>query len=306
MEELLKTYNLTKEYKKQKAVDSISLSVNKGDIYGFIGQNGAGKTTFIRMVMGLIKPTSGYVEMFGNQIKKGDNRQYERVSSIIEFPGFYGNLTAFENLDIHRRLMGIPDKKCIEKPLEAVGMLEERNKKVKEFSLGMKQRLGIARALLYQPELLILDEPTNGLDPVGIKEIRQLILRLAQNVNITIFISSHLLSEVQQLATKIGIIHQGKLIDEINKEMLITKARKCIQIKLNEEKKAVFILEQQLNIFEYKVIEAGKIQVYERLDESTNINRVLIENGVEIKESTIISDTLEDYFIKLTGGAFNV
>ena len=182
-------------YNKIKAVDNVNMSLAQGDIYGFLGQNGAGKTTTIRMMMGLIQPSSGHVELFGERIKPGRNEVFGKVGSVIEYPGFYSNLTALENLEIHRLMMGVKRPEALEEALHTVGLWEVRNRKAAQFSLGMKQRLGIARAILRSPQLLILDEPTNGLDPMGIKEIRLLIQELAQKRKITILISSHILSE---------------------------------------------------------------------------------------------------------------
>ena len=254
---LLKTINLTKQYKSKKAVDEINITLKKGEIYGFLGQNGAGKTTTIRMIMGLVKPTSGEIELFGQKITPGDHSHFDRIGSIIEFPGVYPNLTAAENLEIHRRLMGVTNKNYIDEALDITGLTEVRNKNVKGFSLGMRQRLGLARALLHKPELLILDEPTNGLDPVGIKEVRNLILDLSMKRNITVFMSSHILSEVQQLATRIGIIHHGKLLEEIDYESLTKKNRHYIELKVNDDKKAAFLLENNLQITDYKITEPG-------------------------------------------------
>lgn len=306
MEYILKTTDLSKYYKNKKAVNGVNINVKKGDIYGFLGQNGAGKTTTIRMVMGLIKPTRGEVSLFGEKVLPGQHSHYGRIGSIIETAGFYPNLTAAENLEIHRRLMGVTNKNYLEEALELTGIADVRNKKVKGFSLGMKQRLGISRALLHRPELLVLDEPTNGLDPVGIKEIRKLILDLSVKRKITVFLSSHILSEIQQIATRIGIIHNGILVEEIEFETLKQKSRNYIELKINDDKKAAFLLEKSLGITDYKVIEQGVIRVYERLNESAAFNRVLSENGLEISGMSVMNDTLEDYFLQLTGGTFKV
>ncbi|WP_053957279.1 ABC transporter ATP-binding protein [Inediibacterium massiliense] len=305
METVLKTYNLTKKYKHHKAVDGVNITIEKGDIYGFLGQNGAGKTTTMRMIMGLIKSTTGEIELFGEKVSENKKYIFDRVGSIIEFPGFYENLTAVENLNIHRKLMGIPGTNCIEESLETVGILEAKNRKAKEFSLGMKQRLGIARALIHNPELLILDEPTNGLDPMGIKEMRQLILELSQKRNITVLISSHILSEVQQLATKVGIIHKGRLLEEINSEALKQKNRHYIELKVNNDRDTTVILEQKCNIKDYIVSEQGVIKIYERITETSDINKILIQNNIDVKEISIMRDSLEDYFIELIGGKDN-
>lgn len=304
-EYILKTCNLTKQYKNHRAVDDVNITIEKGDIYGFLGQNGAGKTTTIRMIMGLIKPTSGSIELFHKKVNQNDRDIFANVGSIIEFPGFYENLTAAENLNIHRKLMGIPGAGCIEEALITVGIADVSNKKVGEFSLGMKQRLGIARALLHKPEFLVLDEPTNGLDPMGIKEMRELILDLSQKRHITVLISSHILSEIQQLATKVGIIHKGRLLEEIDSETLRNKNRHYIELKVNNDKEALFVLEEKLHIVDYMVTEPGVIKVYERLNDTININKTLIQNNVDITEITLKRDSLEDYFIGLIGGDAN-
>lgn len=305
MESVLKTCNLTKQYKENTAVDNLNMNILKGDIYGLLGENGAGKTTIMRMILGLIKPTNGSVELFGEKLTEDKKHILARVGSIIEFPGFYGNLTAVENLNIHRKLMGIPEESCIKEVLEIVGLTEAANKRAKDFSLGMKQRLGIARALLHNPEFLVLDEPTNGLDPMGIKEIRNLILDLSKKRNITVLISSHILSEVQQLATRLGIMHKGKLLEEVDSETLKKKNRHYIDLKVADDREAVVILEQKLGIKDYLISKAGEIKIYEKLNETSNINKTLIQNSIEVKEISLMRDSLESYFLNLVGGDKN-
>ncbi|WP_440897088.1 ABC transporter ATP-binding protein [Amphibacillus sp. Q70] len=302
MDYVLRTHNLTKKYKHNTVVKDVNINIRKGEIYGFLGKNGAGKTTTIRMIMGLIKPSSGNIEMFEKNTKGNYQRPFERIGSIIETPGAYPNLTGEENLDIHRRYMGVQEKSSIEEALELVGLLEVKKRKVKNYSLGMKQRLGLARALLHHPSLLILDEPTNGLDPRGIKEIRQLILDLAETRQITVLISSHILSEIEHLATTVGIIHQGKLLKELSLEEINQKNRHYIEIDINDAQKASMILEQKLNIEQYQVMDQDIIRIYERTNESERISQVLIENQVGIKKINVSTDTLEDYFIHLTEG----
>jgi bacitracin transport system ATP-binding protein len=306
MEYIIETKNLSKYYKNKKAVDGVNIHVRKGDIYGFLGQNGAGKTTTIKMIMGLIKPSNGEVSLFGQRIELGQNSHYGRIGSVIEAAGFYPNLTAAENLDIHMRLMGVTNRNYLNEALELTGLTEVKNKKVKGFSLGMKQRLGISRALLHRPELLILDEPTNGLDPVGIKEVRKLVLDLSEKRKITVFISSHILSEIQQIATVIGIIHNGALIEEIDYETLKKKNRTYIELRVNDDKKAAFLLEKSLGITDYSVIEQGIIRIYEKLNESAAINMLLTENALEIAGISVLNDSLEDYFLSLTGHTLTV
>ena len=302
MENILQTYNLTRKYGTTAVVDNINMNIKKGEIYGFLGRNGAGKTTTLRMIMGLISPTKGGYELFGK--KMGDREVFGRIGAIIETPGFYPNLTARENLDIHRRLMGIPNKEYVDEALQIVGLTnyDIEKKKVKKYSLGMKQRLGVARALLHKPELLILDEPTNGLDPVGIKEMRETLLDLNKKKEITILVSSHILGEIQQLATKIGIMHNGKLLEEIDYKSFEKKNRHYINLRVNNDKKAITILEKSMNIRDYEVIEPNKIRIYEMLDKSNDVAKKMISEGIDVYEVNVMNDTLEDYFVRLTGG----
>ncbi len=302
MDYILRTYNLSKQYKSVAAVKKLDMNIKKGEIYGFLGQNGAGKTTTLSMVMGLIKPTEGEMELFGEAVSSRNKQVYSRIGSIIDFPGFYPNLTASENLEVHRRMMGVQGTKCIAENLELVGLSNAAGKRVKEFSLGMKQRLGIARALLHHPELLILDEPTNGLDPIGIKEVRELILALCKEKKVTIFISSHILSEVQQIADTIGIIHQGRLLEEIDYSELQKRNRHYLQVKVSNDKKAAMLLEQKLNLNDYSIWEKDVLRLYERLNDAPEINDLFVRNDIRVSEITLKVDSLEDYFIRLTGG----
>jgi len=301
MKYILRTRNLTKEFKKFSAVSDLNMNIKQGEIYGFLGENGAGKTTTIRMIMGLMKETSGEIELFSEKPLRKNRDIYKRIGSIIEYPGFYPNLTAKENLEIHRRMMGVQDKESIINSLKITGIQEVKDKKVKEFSLGMKQRLGIARAILHHPEFLILDEPVNGLDPSGIKEIRELILDLCHNQGITFLISSHILSEIQQMATKIGIIHKGKLLEEIEYDELQKRNRHYINIKVNDDKKASIILEQKLGISDYVIWEKNNLRVYENLEQASKVNKILVSNDLRVDEICVKEDSLEDYFLRLTG-----
>nr|WP_238357504.1 ABC transporter ATP-binding protein [Cohnella zeiphila] len=298
----MRTRHLTKRYGQKAIVQDLNMNVRAGDIYGFLGQNGAGKTTTLRMIMGLIRPTAGEIEWFGEGRAGERARAFERVGAIIEYPGFYLNLSAADNLEIHRRLMGMGNKEAIDDVLTTVGLIGAKRQKVKSYSLGMKQRLGIARALLHHPELLILDEPTNGLDPGGIKEIRQLFLRLAKQRGITFIISSHLLSEIEQLATRVGIIHQGKLLEEIDYEALQRKSRRYLEIKVDDERRAAYILEQQLNASDYVAAGPGVLHLYEHLDRAADVNYTLATHGIGVKGIALSGDKLEDYFLKMTGG----
>ncbi|WP_432408321.1 ABC transporter ATP-binding protein [Wukongibacter sp. M2B1] len=302
MSSIIKTKNLTKYFGNIKAVDNVSITVRRGEIYGFLGRNGAGKTTTIKMILGLMKPTKGEIEIFGERLEKSKRDILERTGYAAEFSGFYPNLTGAENLKINLKLLGIQKKDAIEEVLNIVGIWEERNKLVKKYSMGMKQRLGIARAILHNPELLIFDEPTNALDPIGIKEVRRLIKSLAEKRNITIFMSSHILSEVQQLANTIGVIHNGRLAEEISFEDLRKKNRKYIEIQVSNDGKASMILEQNLKIYDYEVHEENTIRIYSHYEMIGEINKIFIKNGINVTKLGMSEDNLEDYFIKLTGG----
>jgi|SRR6056297_652232 len=302
MEKIIKAINLTKQYDSVNVVDNINLNVNRGEIYGFLGRNGAGKTTTISMLLGLIKPSGGAIQIFGKDFFTNKNEILKRIGSTIEFSGFYKNLSALENLKINARLIGIKKKDAIKEALNIVGLDQERDKKVGNYSLGMKQRLGIARAILHDPELLILDEPTNGLDPVGIKEVRSLIKTLAENKQITIFMSSHILSEVQQLATKVGVIHEGKLLEEVNFAKLRKNNRKYIEIDVSNDGKTAHILEDKFSIEDYEVYPNNKIRIYNKHDKIGSINKKLVEKDIEVTGIKMSEDNLEDYFVKLTGG----
>lgn len=302
MDYILQTHQLTKKYQSFNVVENVNLHIKKGDIYGFLGKNGAGKTTTIRMIMGLIQPTTGSVEMFGEKVSGNKKIPFERIGSIIEFPGFYPNLTVGENLELHRKLIGVPNREVIDDTLELVGLMNFSKRKFHKLSLGMKQRLGLARALLSSPEILILDEPTNGLDPIGIKEIRRLILDLAEKRGITILISSHILSEVQQLANRIGIIHEGKLLKELSLDEITEKSRHYLEVKLDNDRKAALTLEQACGVYDYEVTEPGVIRIYEHLEEPWKVNKSLVEAGVEVNELSVQKEMLEDYFLKITGG----
>lgn len=300
--EIIKTTNLTKVYGQQKSVDHLNITVNQGEIYGFLGRNGAGKTTTIRMLLGLIKPTSGQIELFGENLFKNQKGILRRIGSMVEVPGFYENLTARENLLVNAKIIGIHKKNAIEEALEIVDLQHETKKLVGNYSLGMKQRLGIARALLHYPELLILDEPTNGLDPIGIKEMRNLIQSLAKERNITIFVSSHILSEIEQLADHMGIIHEGKLLEEIAFESLRKRNRKYLEFQVSNDNKAAMLLESHFGISDYEVHDKGNIRIYSHLGNQGILNKVFVENDIEVLKIKISEDNLEDYFTKLVGG----
>ncbi|MEH6979852.1 MULTISPECIES: ABC transporter ATP-binding protein [Bacillus] len=301
MSTIIKTVNLTKLYGNQKSVDNLNLNVHQGQIYGFIGRNGAGKTTTIRMLLGLIKPTSGKIEIFGEYLAKNQKEILRRIGSIVEVPGFYENLTAKENLLINAKIIGLHKKNAIEEVLEIVGLQHETKKRVGKYSLGMKQRLGIARSLLNYPELLILDEPTNGLDPIGIKEMRKLIKSLAMERNITILISSHILAEIEQLVDYMGIIHEGKLLEEVALDTLRKTNRQYLEFQVNNDNKAAMLLESQFHISDYEVHNEGNIRIYSHFGQQGKINKAFVQNDIEVLKIMMSEDKLEDYFTKLVG-----
>ena len=301
MKDIIKTVGLTKVYKGVPVVVDVDLNVKKGEIYGFIGRNGAGKTTTMRMILNLVKPTSGQVELFGETTTdKNMHNNLRRIGAIIDTPGFYMNLSARENLDIHRLMMDISDKSSIDRELATVGLSEEGNKKVSNYSLGMRQRLGIARALLHKPELLLLDEPINGLDPQGVVEIRELLLKIATE-GTTILVSSHILSEVEKIVTRIGILNKGKLLEEISKENFQIKCKQTTVYKVDFVEKATALIKQYFNIEGLSI--SGDTISFPTIEQAGNgkLNKILVDNEIEIIESKIVRSSLEDYFLEITG-----
>ena len=300
---LLETRNLTKQYGHYKAVNGVSLHIKKGAIYGFIGRNGAGKTTCLKMISGLAEATDGEIELFGYKGK--DLRQIRsRVGCLIETPGLYDSMTAYENLNIKCKLFGIKKKGYIEEILRVVGLDNVGRKKTKHFSLGMKQRLGIGLALVGEPDLLVLDEPINGLDPQGIAEIRDTILRLKNERSMTICISSHILEELSKIATDYGIIHNGSLLQELTREELMKKCGERMELTLNNPREAIPVLDA-MGFVNYQVVDKERIHIFERLNESALVNMELAKAGIPVKGISITSEELETYFLNLTGGAAN-
>lgn len=298
---LLETRELTKKYGQHRAVNQVNMHVKKGAIYGFIGRNGAGKTTFLKMVSGLSAPTSGEIEIFGYK-EKDLKKVRSRVGCLIEEPGLFANMNAYENLNMKCKLLGIRKKGYIENILDIIGLSEVGKKKTKHFSLGMKQRLGIGLALIGEPDLLILDEPINGLDPQGIAEVRDMILKLSEVRNMTIIISSHILEELSKIATDYGIIHDGILMQELTKEELMHKCCERIEISLEEPQKAVPILDS-MGFQNYQIVDKNHMYIFERLEESAILNRELNRADVLVKEIKISNEELESYFLNMTGGA---
>ena len=302
---VLKTYNITKKYGEQLAVDNVNMTIKKGDIYGFIGQNGAGKTTLIRLITGLIHKSSGEIELLGVNEENELNKARTMVGSLIESPSLYTNMTARENLEVSRLVRNIPGKKCIDEVLELVGLKDVEKKKVKDFSLGMRQRLGIANAIMGNPKLLILDEPINGLDPMGIVEIRELLKKINKEKDMTILISSHILSELSELATTYGIISNGKLIEEITAKQLSEKCRQYIDLKVDDTARAVILLERELGISDYEVLEDSNIKVFSNLDNVGEVNSLLSRSGIIVESISVKGENLEEYFMNKVGCVLN-
>jgi lantibiotic transport system ATP-binding protein len=294
---ILETNGLTKKFGKRSAVENVDLRLGKGEIYGFLGPNGAGKTTTIRMLLGLARPTGGTIQIFGKDLKKEKQQILRKVGSLVEYPSYYGHLTAIENLEALRRILEVP-KSRIDEVLAIVRLSKEAKRPVKGFSLGMKQRLGIAAALLANPELLILDEPTNGLDPSGILEIRELIKSMPAQHGMTILVSSHLLSEIDQMATQVGIISKGSMIFQDSIHVLREKANSQISITVNETEKA------------WRALLSNGIQAEKELGHlllEGNDNQVaaavetLVRHDISVYRVQEQRKTLEDIFLELTG-----
>lgn len=299
---VIETKQLTKVYGEQDVVKAVNIHVKKGRIYGLLGRNGAGKTTIMKMILGLTPITSGKVDVFGQDIKGREKQVFPRIGAIIETPGFYPNLTGTENLEIFAKLRGTVCPNAVKKALEVVGLPYKDKKLFSKYSLGMKQRLGIANAILHDPELLILDEPTNGLDPIGIAEMRNFIKELSVERGKTILISSHILSEIALLADDIGIIDHGLLLEENSMKELKKKNRKYILLQVSDVSKAALILEHQFHLVDYSVHDDQTLRIYDTCLDMAEINKALIVQDIAVISSQVCNDTLEDYFKKITGG----
>ena len=296
MEYIIETEGLTKRYGKRLCVNNISIHIAKGDIYGFIGRNGAGKTTTMRLILGLARPTSGKIKLFNSDDL---NAQRKKIGSLIEAPGLYKRCSALENMKRFSILYGGDDKE-IEELLSFVGLNGVGNKKVGQFSLGMKQRLGIAIALLGNPEVLILDEPVNGLDPAGIKEVRDLLLKLNKEKNVTIMISSHLLDELAKITTKYGIINNGVLVEEIDAQKLMERCKNNIVISCDRLQEAKELLESELKLTNISIVN-DKLHIVDEIESTDEINTLLVKNDFKVHEITINKNSFEDYFIERLG-----
>lgn len=299
---IIETRGLTKKYGNQTSVSNLNIHVKKGRIYGLLGRNGAGKTTTMRMLLGLTQPTSGEVQIFGKTLVNNEITILPRIGSLIESPGFYQNLTATENLKIFADLRGLKKAGCIKEALNLVNLPYGDKKLFSQYSLGMKQRLAIALAIMHNPQVLILDEPINGLDPIGIAEVRSFIRELCDSYGKTIIISSHILSEISLLADDIGIIDRGVLLEEESLKELEEKNAKYIHFITSNAKKAAQVIESLFQTKNVKITDEYNLYLYDTVLPVAKINRTLIESGIDIKELHLCEETLEDYFKKITGG----
>lgn len=305
MEYVLETHGLCKRYGKQYAVNHVDMHIERGDIYGFVGENGAGKTTVIRLITGLAGVTEGDYRLFGaKNTDKGIYDAKRRVSAVVESPSLYLNLSAYDNMILQAKLLGLTDFSYIDETLETVGLgyVKGDKKRVRNFSLGMKQRLGIAVALLGHPDFIILDEPMNGLDPEGIVEVRELILKLNKEQNITFMISSHILDELSRVATKYGFIHKGKLIKEITRQELEEECKKCLELVVDDTKKLPEVLEGRLRLHGYKILQNNIVRIYDDIDISELIS-VCSSLGIKVQKVNTKNENVEEYYLNLMGGA---
>ena len=296
MENVLTIKGLNKRYGKQQALHDVDLTIAKGDIYGLVGRNGAGKTTLLKAIVQLIQPTGGSLQLFGVEGGKAYTQMLKRVGNVIETPVAYDQLTA--NLNYYCKISGVVEPDAVSKALSFVGLTNVGNKKYRDFSLGMKQKLGLAIALLNQPDFLILDEPINGLDPVAIVEFRELLLRLNQERGMTILISSHILEELYLVATRFGVISEGRLIKEMTKHEFELMAKRFIQLEVDDVATASRLLESQL-ISEYKVVSDHKIHIYQENVLNRDLVRQLVYEGIAIDRISFEGENLESYFKEL-------
>lgn len=301
METIIQTYQLTKRFKEKVIIKPLDFSLRKGEICALIGPNGAGKSTLFKMFAGQLMPTAGDIHLFG---KTGDDmaQARRRMGFLVEVPVFFPDFTATQNLEYFRIQRGVLEKKRVAEVLEIVGLRKEKRKRFKDYSMGMKQRLGIALCLLSSPDCLVLDEPINGLDAEGIREIRNLLLKLNQEKQITIFISSHILTELQLLATRFVFMKNGVIVENVSKDSLQEKSQKQLQLTVDNAAKAAQLLEQTYGDIQFKVLPNQVIMIHNYVDHSGDINRLLLENGVSVREFRIEARNLEEYFLKLVGG----
>lgn len=306
MDYIIRTSGLTKIVKGKTLVSNVNLHIKKGEIYGFLGQNGAGKTTIMKLLTGLLSPTAGEIEVFGQRLTEESKSSLKRVGSIIEYPIFFEHLTAMENLMIHCEYLGFYDKSAMAQALDMVHLEGIEDKLVKDFSLGMKQRLGIARAIITKPELIILDEPTNGLDPIGIKDMRDLIRMLNKEYGISFLLSSHILGEMEQVVDRIGVINNGRLLNEVTLADIRKQRTDYIELVTSNVEKAVYLLENKLRISNMKIVQGNRIRIYDLSQSQTDISKMLVLHDIGIEEMQKHTSTLEDYFYNQIHGGGNI
>ena len=300
MSYILQTSHLSKTIDGKQLVTDVNIHVKKGEVYGFLGPNGAGKTTVMKMLTNLWKPTSGTVALFGKVLEKTSYEVLKRMGSIIEFPTFYDHMSGKDNLQLHCEYMGYYNKGSVEEALQMLGLSDAADKPAGSYSLGMKQRLGIARAILCKPELVILDEPTNGLDPAGMKQIRDLFRMLCTEYGMTFMISSHLLPEIESIADTVGVIHHGKMMKEISMKEIAETNTAYIELAVEDTKKAAYVLAEKMQLSNFKIVNGSGIRIYEQGVTTQKISRELMANDVEIASISQHTETLEDYFLKIT------
>ena len=300
MSYILQTSHLSKTIDGKQLVTDVNIHVKKGEVYGFLGPNGAGKTTVMKMLTNLWKPTSGTVALFGKALEKTSYEVLKRMGSIIEFPTFYDHMSGKDNLQLHCEYMGYYNKGSVEEALQMLGLSDAADRPAGSYSLGMKQRLGIARAILCKPELVILDEPTNGLDPAGMKQIRDLFRMLCTEYGMTFMISSHLLPEIESIADTVGVIHHGKMMKEISMKEIAETNTAYIELAVEDTKKAAYVLAEKMQLSNFKIVNDSAIRIYEQGITTQKISRELMANDVEIASISQHTETLEDYFLKIT------
>jgi ABC-2 type transport system ATP-binding protein len=294
--------NVTKEFKNKTVLKGVSFNIEAGDIYGLIGENGAGKTTLLKLIVNLLKPTSGNIQVLGKEIKKDSYDYLRNIGALIDEPVFYKKLTLYENFKVHCEYLGFYDEEKLESVLKRVGLHNKKDRKIKELSFGEKQRLAIAYALITEPELLILDEPTNGLDTIAIVELREILLKLNREFNTTIIISSHAINELETLVNKVMFLKNGEIVEDGLLEEIKEKCSVYIEIEVEDYSKALAILEKELNIRNMKLINKGTIRVYEALEERKKILSTLVKSDVEVLSFNMVQISLEEYFIKKVRG----
>ena len=299
---IIETRHLTKQYGTQKSVSDLNIHVKKGRVYGLLGRNGAGKTTTMKMLLGLTEPTSGEIELWGKPLQGNEKEVLPRIGSLIESPGFYPNLTATENLRIFAALRGVPSRHAVKDALDLVGLPYRDKKLFSQYSLGMKQRLAIALAVMHAPELFILDEPTNGLDPIGIAEIRTFIRRLCDEGGKTVLLSSHILSEISLMADDIGIIDHGVLLEEESLSALESKNGRFIHLGISDAAQAARLLETVLHTGQFRIDDDKSIRIFDTSLSLSLLSETMVKGGVALYDLHLCENTLEDYFKRVTGG----